>query len=260
LISRRSFCVTAGLSVAGALTQPMRAAARSNEVLVGLQNDVFANFFYGKPAGIILEAVDSVLRQSGRAPVYVVMPYNEIAAAMQEGTVGVRTVTVEAPANRSWMLFTDPIVTEYNVIAVPTGSKLTVNRLADLHGLRLGGRQGYQYPLLDTDPEIKLERFAQDGALIRNLILGRIDAAVISALSDVFKLRAEGVMPRIRILDRAVGTVPLRAGLSRRVFSQDDLENINGHLADLKASPLWIDILERNGFADLAVEWPSIDR
>jgi len=259
MIGRRALCLGigagAGLILAG--RSPL-AAARGNEVLVGLQNNVFANLFYGKPAGIILEAVDIVLRKSGRTPVYLEMPNSEVAAAMQEGTVGVETVMVETSSNRVWALLTDPIVTEYNVIAVPIRSGLTVNRLADLHGLRLGGRQGYQYPLLDTDPDIKLERFSQDGALIRNLILGRIDAAIIGAVSDVYKLRAEGVMPRIRILNRSVGTVPLRAGLSRRLFTSADLGNFNGHLADLKADPQWTDILERNGFADLVVEWPSI--
>jgi len=258
MIGRRHFLAT-GLGATCALAaNPLRAASRTNQVLVGLQNSVFANFFYGKPAGIMLEPVDIVLRLSGRDPVYLAMPTTEITAAMKEGTVGVETVMVETPSNKGWALLSDPIVTEYNVIAVPIDRKLSVSRLSDLHGLRLGGRQGYQYPLLDTDPAIELERFAQDGALIRNLILGRIDAAIIGALSDVFKLRAEGVMPRIRILDRAVGTVPLRAGLSRRIFSSNDLDNFNGHLAELKADPKWQDILERNGFADLVTEWPSI--
>lgn len=259
MIGRRRFCLAAGAAAAWALAgRQALSAPRGNNVLVGLQSNVFANFFYGKPSGIMLEAVDFVLRRSGRNPVYLAMTNSEIASAMQDGTVGVDTVMAETASNRKWALLTDPIVTEYNVIAVQAGRNLTVTHLSDLHGLHLGGRKGYQYPLLDTDPEIKLERFAQDGELIRSLVLGKIDAAIISGLSDVFKLRAEGVMPRIRILDHAVGTVPLRAGLSRRLFSQEDLDNFNTHLAELKADTLWVDIVEQNGFADLLVEWPSI--
>ncbi len=194
----------------------------------------------------------------GKRPVYIVMPSSEMTTALQDGTVAVNTVTVQTPGNSKLALYSDPIVTEYNVVAIRADQELSVERLSDLHGLKLGGRQGYQYPLLDTDPQINLQRFAQDGELIRNLILGRIDAAIISALSDVYKLRAEGVMPRIKVLSRAVGAVPLRAALSLRTFTPTDLEQFNLCLSALKASATWTDILERNGFADLAVDWPTI--
>ena len=67
-------------------------------------------------------------------------------------------------------------------------------------------------------------------------------------------------MSRIRVLDHAVGEVPLRAVLSRRVFSEADLAEFNRRLAELRAGPVWKDILERNGFADLAVDWPMVAR
>ena len=157
-------------------------------------------------------------------------------------------------------MYTDPIVSEFNMVAIRADQTVSVKKLGDLHGLHLGGRQGYLYPLLEADPEIHIERFQQDGELIRNLIHGKIDAAIISALSDVYKLRAEGVMSRIRVLDHAVGEVPLRAVLSRRVVSEADLADFNRRLAELRAGPVWKDILERNGFADLAVDWPMVAR
>ena len=257
MIARRSMLIALGV-LAAAPWRMVRAAPRGNSVLVSLQNNVFANLFDGHPEGVIIETVDTILRRWGREPLHVVMQSGDTVAAMQDGTVGVNTVTVETPSNRDLALYSDPILTEYNVIALPAGKSLTLNHISDLHGLRLGGRVGYQYPLLDPDPQIHMERFSQDGELIRNLILGRIDAAVISALSDVYKLRAEGVMPRIHLLDRSVGMVPLRAALSNKLFSTADLERFNATLAGLKASAEWQDILERNGFADLAVDWPLI--
>jgi hypothetical protein len=82
---------------------------------------------------------------------------------------------------------------------------------------------------------------------------------VISAISDIYKLRAEGVMPRIRILERAVGAVPLCVGLSRRICSESDLGRFNEELAALKAGPVWGAILERNGISDLAVPWKLVE-
>ena len=257
MIGRRTMLKGAMTLASLPLHRPVFADT-GGRVLVGVQNNVFANFFDGRPEGVILEAVDLLLRRCGRDPVYVVMQNREITAAMQEGIVGVETVTVGTPSSSARELFSDPILTEYNVIAVPAGRNLTLSRISDLHGLTLGGRQGYQYPLLDPDPAIRMERYSQDGELIRSLILGRIDAAVISALSEVYKLRDEGVMPRIKLLERAVGMVPLRTALSRKLFSQADLDQFNEQLAALKASPQWNEILDRNGFADLAVEWPLI--
>jgi len=261
MISRRDLCrlLSAGVATLAVGVSGRGIAARQQgEIIVGLQNNVFANLFDGRPTGIIIEAIDIILRKMGRNPIYIVMPAGDIVAGMADGTVAVNSVTVEVASNRSQALFTDPIVTEYNVIAIPAAHQLALNRLSDLYGLKLGGREGYQYPLLEKDPQINLRRFSQDGELIRNLILGHIDAAVISALSDVYKLRAEGVMPRIRLLSRAVGVVPLRASLSHRTFTSADLENFNQYLAELKASKVWAAILEKNGFADLVEDWPTI--
>ena len=257
MMDRRS--LLAGFAVlAAGLGRTARAAPAGNRVLVSLQNNVFANLFDGRPEGVILETIDTILLRWGREPVHVVMQGADTAVAMQDGIVGINSVTVETPSNHGAALYSDPILTEYNVIALPAGKDLTLNTLSDLHGMRLGGRVGYQYPLLDPDPQIHMERYSQDGELIRNLIMGRIDAAVVSALSDVYKLRAEGVMPRIHLLNRAVGIVPLRAALSNKLFAAADLERFNATLAGLKASGEWQDILERNGFADLAVDWPLI--
>lgn len=241
------------------LNAPARAMRAADEILVGLPNNIFANLHDGRPTGLLAEAIDLILRDMGRKPVYIVMSNADMSAALRDGTVGLNSVTVLTSADAEAGLYTDAIVTEFNIVAVRAGQKLRVEHLGDLHGLKLGGRAGYLYPRLDADPQIRLQRFSQDGELIRNLIHGRIDAAIISALSDVYKFRAEGVMTRIRLLNRSVGQVPLRAVMSRHAFSEVDLADFNKRLAALKAGPQWAEILERNGFSDLAVDWPMVD-
>jgi polar amino acid transport system substrate-binding protein len=264
MINRRGLLKQALLSLAaGAVALRARSAAalgQGSTVLVGLPNNVFANLDDGRPTGLMAESVQLILTQMGYKPAYISMPGGEMAAALQDGTIGLNTVAVKPSHDNSYALYSGPIVTEYNVVAIRAAQNLAVDHLSDLHGLVLGGRVGYDYPLLENDPQITLKRFSQDGELIRNLILGRIDAAIISAVSDIFKLRAEGVMPRLSVLSQSVGTVPLRAALSRKIFAQADLDEFNIRLIALKASPEWTTILERNGMADLAVEWPTMER
>jgi ABC-type amino acid transport substrate-binding protein len=229
--------------------------------MVAIANNVYANLLEGQPHGIVIEAIDRILPRMGRRPRYIVMPGSaDVAIAVSEGTIGVNSVIVMSTSNQSQYRFTAPIVTEFNIVAVRQDYPLKMERLSDLYGLKLGGRTGYQYPLLENDPNINLQRFAQDGELIRNLIHKRIDAAIISAISDVYKLRAEGVMAQIRLLAKAVGEVPLRVGLSPILFTQDDQARFDALLSELKASAEWVDILQHNGFADLVVDWPIAER
>ncbi len=256
-MNRRAFCL--GLAAqAGLCVGPSIAAPQPNDIMVAIANNVFANLWSGQPTGILVETIDIIVRRMGRKPVYIVMPPSEMSAAFANGTIAINSVAVESSSNKDIYLFSDPIISEYNVVALRADQSLNLSRLSDLYGLKLGGRTGYQYPLLDADPRIELQHFPQDGELIRNLIHKRIDAAVISAISDVYKLRTEGVMSRIKLLSHSVGEVPLRAALSPSVFSREDLDRFNALLFDLKKSMAWTNILARNGMADLVVEWPIV--
>jgi ABC-type amino acid transport substrate-binding protein len=256
MIDRRTFCAVLAGSWVWCVA---RADASETEIMVALANNLYANLQDGQPTGVMVEAIDIILKRMNRKHAYIALPPSDTAVALQDGTIGVNSVAVQTESNADRFWFSDPIVTEYNIVAIRADQSLDLTRMSDLYGLVLGGRAGYQYPLLDRDPKIKLVRFAQDAELIRNLIHKRIDAAVVSSISDVYKLRAEGVMARIKLLGHSVGEVPLRTALSRRLFSKDDLDLFNAHLAELKSSSVWTAILERNGLADLVVNWTSVD-
>lgn len=258
MLTRRQFA--AALMAMGWLAGPRGAKAEQprDEVVVGLPNTLFANMQSGKPSGIILESIDLVLKRMERRPAYVIVAASELADAVRDGSVGLGAAAVLPPGRDGDTLFSAPIVTEYHLVAVRAGTRKEVKRVADLRGLLLGGRDGHRYPLLEADPDIELLRFHADGDQIRNLIQGRIDAAIIGALSDTYGLRTEGVMSRIEILGHAVGAVPLRALLSPKRFAPSDLGEFDRVLAEVQAGPAWTAILERNAVADLVRQWPLL--
>lgn len=155
-------------------------------------------------------------------------------------------------------LFTNPIITEYNVIAVRKGEAFSLVKVADLQGKTLGIRAANEYKPPPQYSDIILQKFETKGDVLRALILKQTDAAIISSLADMYDFRTEGVMNRIDILDKAVNFIEVGAVFSKRMFTQQDVDNFNSHLKALKQEPAWAEILSRNGFGDLMREWELI--
>jgi len=239
---------------------PTVSAAPVKKVVVGVPNDIFSTFADGQPVGVIAETVDYVFKKMGYFTQYRNMPKKVMRIAVHDGELEVGTSLLKFPHREKLARYSDPIVTEYSVLVVRKGSRFDAFETADLRGKRLGGREGFHYPLIDDDSSIRIERNRTDGENIRRLLLGKIDAAIVGAVSDIFDLRAEGVMTELEILDRAVGSVNLSAALADERFSEADIEDFNRHLAALKKGDDWTRILERNAVADLVKEWPLIEK
>jgi ABC-type amino acid transport substrate-binding protein len=133
-----------------------------------------------------------------------------------------------------------------------------LDALSDLRGKRIGARQGYRYPLLDGKQGMTLMRYSTDGEMLRSLLFGETDVIVLSAVSDIFALRSEGIMKRLVILNKSVGTVPLVAAFSKKQFTRAETDAFNKALAEFRQGPQWKAILERNGLSDLVQAWPMI--
>jgi len=239
---------------------PKVSSAPTKEVVVGVPNDIFSTFADGQPIGVIAETVDYVLKKMGYFTRYRNMPKKVMRNDVHGGKLDVGTSLLKFPSREKKARYSDPIVTEYSVLVVRKGTKFEANNTADLRGKKLGGREGFHYPLIDGDSSIRIERNRTDGENVRRLLLGKVDAAIVGAVSDIFDLRAEGVMTELEVLDRAVGSVDLGAALADEHFSKADIEAFNQHLAALKKSDDWTRILERNAVADLVKEWPLIEK
>lgn len=231
-------------------------AASMLAIKVAVPGNVFARLEKDKASGVVVEAADALLRKQGMQPTYLTMSTNDALSDLSKGAIGAATVVVPTPRVQEVAYVSDPVVSEYNIVISLKGKAFELNRIADLYGKRIGARLGYQYPSLDKDAKLQLSRFQSDGEMMRALLFGKIDAAIISAISDVYAFRSEGIMTRLDVLKMAVGTVPLAVAFSRQQFTQADVDAFNRSLASFKQQPEWQNILERNGIADLAKEWP----
>ncbi|MBF0110773.1 MAG: pentapeptide repeat-containing protein [Magnetococcales bacterium] len=233
----------------------VRLPVQDKRRVVAVPGNLFAKTEKGSPAGVIAETLDILLKKMGYSPIYVSMPIAEMPDAVENGFVDVVAMALPFGKGVEKLLFTDPLIEEYNTVLVRRDENLVLERIADLHGRTLGGREGYLYPLLKNDPEIKLQLFASDGEMIRNLILGKLDAVIISGISNLYVLRSEGIMAQLDVLKKAVGVVPMQAAFSPGKFKREELETFNGMLKEFKQGPEWTSVLEHNGLSDLVRPW-----
>lgn len=229
-------------------------------ILVAAPWTVFTKVKRGMPVGVLAETTDIILKRMGFNPVFVGMSMGEIPKAMKENQVAASALMVKTPDNEKNILLTEPIVNEYTAVVVRRGESFPLERLSDLRGRKIGGRQGYRYPLLEEDGEIKIEGYRSDGEVMRSLLLHKVDIVLVSALSNVFSFRVEGVINKLEILPIAVGIVPLRVALSPKVFTPADQTRFNTLIVQVRGEPIWQDILAKNGFADLIRDFPLLKK
>ncbi|MBF0139524.1 MAG: transporter substrate-binding domain-containing protein [Magnetococcales bacterium] len=232
----------------------------SRTVLVAAPWTVFTKVKRGAPVGVLAETTDIILKRMGFNPVFVGMSMGEIPKAMKENQVAASALMVKNPDNEKNVLLTEPIVNEYTAVVVRRGESFSLERLSDLRGRKIGGRQGYRYPLLEEDDEIKIQRFRSDGEVMRSLLLHKVDIVLVSALSNVYSFRVEGVINKLEVLPVTVGIVPLRVALSPKVFTPADQTRFNSLIEQVRNEPVWQEILAKNGFADLIHDFPLLKK
>ena len=225
---------------------------------VAVPGNMFAQLGKAGPEGIFLETMDALLKRMGKTPQYILMPTGDALIEAASGKISAATVVVPSARLASTLWLSEPLVNESNIVVTLRDKGFALKKLADLKGKRLGARQGYRYPMLENKPGIVMERYTTDGEMLRALLFEQIDAALFSAISDIFAMRSEGIMKRLLVLENAAGSVPFVAAFSKVHFTQRELQDFNKALAEFKRSPQGEEVLERNGLADLSRPWPMI--
>ncbi len=247
----------------GGLVEDERTLMKSSvkqerSVRISVAGNAFANFQKGRPSGIFAEIAALLARDMGQEPAFISMPADAALKALEEGRLDAATVILKTDKIRAKFLFSEPIITDYQVVVVKKGNTFPLNRQADLRGKRLGARQGYRYDLLTKDSPLSAELYQSDGEMIRALLLGEVDAVLMSGISDVYALRSEGVMSQLEVLRASVGRVPLVVAFSKSRFSADDVMNFNQRLENFNKNGVWRELAEKNGMGDLIDPFPAL--
>lgn len=257
-------CAAAGGStVAAAKPEDERLLMKSSvkfakAVRISVAGNLFANFQKGRPSGIFAEVVAQIARDMGQQPAFVSMPADAALKALEDGRLDVATVILKTDKIQAKFLFSDPVITDYQVVVVKKGHTFPLTRQSDLKGKRLGARQGYRYDLLGKDSALQAELYHSDGEMVRALLLGEVDAILISGISDVYALRSEGIMSQLEVLKASVGRVPFMFAFNKTRFSADDVANFNQRLEALNQQGLLRELAEKNGMDDLIAPLPAL--
>lgn len=233
----------------------------TSEFTIGLPNNLYGRTENGVPTGIIAEIINEIFRRMGYNYNFVNIGSENVITYFKIGKLGIlgvqRKNSKYKNAFKDIGLFSDPIVKEYNIIAVRQGETFPLITTTDLQNKTLGMRAANEY-----DPpqnlNINIQKFDSKGDILRALILKHTDASIITSLADAYDLRTEGVMKKVQVLDRAINYIEICAVFSKELFTQQDVDNFNSHLQALKKEPVWEDILSRNGFGDLVRDWDLV--
>ncbi|MDP1526510.1 MAG: transporter substrate-binding domain-containing protein [Rhodocyclaceae bacterium] len=259
LIPLLAALISVHFSFVNAQERAISTTPAAMSVRVAVPGNIFSRLEGTAPTGIFIESVDAILRQLGMVPRYLAMPTGDALRELKEGDIDIATVVVPLDRLKQDMHLSAPVIIEYNAVLFLREHGFKANKLSDFHGKRIAGRQGYRYPLLDADPAIHLNRYRTDGEMIRGVLLGHEDIAIIAGISDLYTFRAEGIMAQMDISPNAVGSVPLVAGFSKKRFSAEQIAEFDRMMAEFKKSQEWQAILQRNGMADLVRDWSMIE-
>ena len=208
-------------------------------------------------SGLIAETTVLVLRRMGHSIVPRKLPFARMYKWVHNGKLDVATSVLRTEKRAQMARYTNPIISEYTVVAVPKGKAFPMGAVDDLKHRRIGAIIGFSYPGVD-DKGIMLIR---ETNYEKNLIMvakGRLDGALISSIAGIHLAKVLGLQDQIEYLPVAVDAVPLGSALSKKVFSADDLERFNVLMRKLKSSEEWQKILTRNDAMDLVKTWPLL--
>ena len=227
-------------------------------VRISVAGNLFANFQKGRPSGIFAELVAQIARDMGQEPAFVSMPADAALKALAEGRLDVATVILKTDKIQDKYLFSQPVVTDYQVVVVKKGKGFPLLRQSDLNGKRLGAREGYRYDLLGKGSHLRAHLYNSDGEMVRALLLGDVDAILMSGISDVYALRLEGIMSQLEVLNASVGMVPFVFAFSKTRFSADEVSNFNQRIDALNQKGVVRELAEKNAMGDLIDPLPPL--
>ncbi|MHA7775351.1 substrate-binding periplasmic protein [Roseibium sp. M-1] len=208
----------------------------------------------GTPTGVLGDVSLVILQDMGYDASASGLPfarlYNSVHSGEIDGALGV--LRTEERAKEA--LYSDPVLTEFNILAIKKGSGFTYVALAELKGKKIGGRRGFAYPALEA-AGVEIEPTNEDENNIKKVIAGRLDAAIISSIAYLSQLDKTDMRADIELLPLAVGEVPIGIALADEKFSAGDLAAFNEKLAAYKASDAYAATLAKYGISDYVKTW-----
>ncbi|HYD31390.1 MAG TPA: transporter substrate-binding domain-containing protein [Azospirillaceae bacterium] len=241
----------------GALAQ----TAGGEPVTIGVPtNPPLTMFADGKGQGIIHDLSVAALEKMGYTVVGRDLPFARLYQEIHGAGVDVAISVLKTPERSTQALYSDPIITEYNVMVAKKGAAFALATTDDLPGRKIGTRNGFKYPLLDVRTDLTLDPGGDHLMNVRKLVAGRLDGMIVGSVSGLAQLKENQFGDQIEVLPNSIGKVPLGTALSSKRFTQADLDRFNATVAELRAGPAFAEIVARYNAGDLVKEYPVVPK
>lgn len=205
----------------------------------------------GKLTGVIGQMTETVLHRMGHTAVVESMPFARLYQQVEEGGIDIAARVLASDDRRRRAFYSEPIVTEYQVIVVPRARTFQAERIDDLIGKNLGTQRGFIYPTLDNKDGVTLTPGDSVSNNVNKMLSGRLDGVIVNSVFGVYQLRKDNLLDRIDILPSAASPVPLSVALSNARFTEDERQQFNQYLTEGLASAEFQRI--RNQYGDPAL-------
>lgn len=229
----------------------------ASDLKVGLpENSLpFSTITNDQTSGVIGEAATIIFKKMGHQLSPKSLPFSRLFYEIEIGKIDVALQVLALEERKKAAFYSDPIITDYDILIIPKNKKFIFNSISDLSGKILGARHGIIYPRLKNIKVSYLYSQTIDQE-VDQLLNGRVDAAIINSIFGIYQLNQTGLLDKIDIVPLAIEAVPLSIALSKNKFTEKDLQDFNKILGTFLKSEEWIKIKTKYNIKSLVYDFP----
>ncbi|MBT5047306.1 MAG: transporter substrate-binding domain-containing protein [Rhodospirillaceae bacterium] len=235
------------------------APARACTVSLGIPgNPPFSSIENGQVTGVVAEITVLALRNMGCRVQPRELPYARMYNWVHGGKLDVATAVRKTPERAALAHYSEPIISEYQLIMVPKDGLFPLRTLEDLAGMDIGGQLGFLYPQIQNG-KVNLLRARNFEINVNRVARKRLDGAVIGSIAGPHIADRMVLSNRVAYLPRALDVVQLGTALSTQAFSQKMRTRFDAEIRSLMTGRLWGQILATNKVPVQRKIWPLLE-
>ncbi len=219
-----------------------RATPQNKEIIVGFNSVAWPPYLIketnGKIHGIMIDVIKEIAAKHGFSVKIMELPEKRAIRGMVSGEIDAYSKAKEWVAEPDAYLWTDPVVESTDVLIFPKDRPVDFETPDDLTGKTIGAILGYRYPTLEpyfADGRIERDDVKKDSLMLRKLLRGRDDAAIINKLVAFWVIRKNPEFKgKFAFSETPVGTAGCRVMFTAKQNWQPFIALFNKELALMK--------------------------
>ncbi len=230
------------LVLSTALVSVAHATPENKEIIIGFNNVAWPPYLVKETDreihGIMIDVMKEIAQKHGFSVKIAPLPEKRAIRGITGGDIDAYSKAKEWVDNPNAYLWTDPVLDSTDVLIFPKDRPVKFNAPDDLKGKQIGAILGYRYPLLEpyfADGRIKRDDVKKDLLMLRKLLKGRDDAAIINKLVAFWVIRQNPELKgQFAFSEKAVGKAGVCFMFTAKRNWGPFIETFNKELAAMK--------------------------